>query len=158
MKLWRLLGAVLAVVALAGCAVGPVDAQRLQQSAADALPVADNAVRFVSPVEWHANTRGFSDARNLRMASYPKSGVIVLTNQSIYIEQWDSDRFSILKRIPIARLIEASIDTFGGGDRLVLQLDDYETHTFLFVDSFSIVVSRGKAREFWALMPSAIRK
>lgn len=82
----------------------------------------------------------------------------MLTPTSIYVEQWEDDRFKIIKRFAIDRIAEAQIDTFGLNEQLVLQFDDYETHSFTFTGIFGSAPDRGKAKEVLDLLPEGVKR
>jgi hypothetical protein len=117
-----------------------VNSDRLPSLAMQALPPDAGSMVQCSPGEWFPNVRGFNDVRSNPFAPVNRqAGVVVLTSDALYFEQWDAREkaYEVVKRIPVSVIRRVSVDAEGASRRVVIQNKD------LGYDSFGLTQAGG---------------
>lgn len=160
--MFRLFFFVFILVIMAGCAaIGPVGTQEYGQLVAKAVPKDDGQVIIYGPSNWHPNTRGFTAIRSSFLAgpSPATPGVLVLTSNSLIVEQWIDElkSFDVIKRIPYTELASASLDSYGASRRLVVRKKDLSYDSFEFTKVGGNLIDSAKTEEATELLRGLIK-
>lgn len=154
-----------AVLVFTGCSTrGPANSDQLPSLAAQALPEKDATPIHSAPGEWFPNVRGFNDIRSNPFSPVNRQvGVMVLTKEAIYFEQWSKTRkvYDVVKRIPLKRIQEVTIDTYGASRRIVVQLEDYSYDSFGLTQAGGLLVDKSETevmhRQLHKLLPDRVK-
>jgi hypothetical protein len=151
------------VACLTGCSTpaGPGPGEdfdaRLRQSVA---ATNSGPVRLAGEGMWHPSTRGFTTLRTMPVSQWPQEVLagIALTDTAIIVAQWapDSNRFEIVKRIDVADLREAWVDSFGRGRRLVVRRADLGYDSFTFMRHGTAMVDQDATEQALALLRARV--
>jgi hypothetical protein len=135
---WMLSG--IALFGIAGCAgsgYGPTYSPMYRQKVTASLPDQTGKIKMMGPAEWYPNTQGFNDLGGslLTTGTGWVRGILVITERDILLLQWNrrQERYRIMKVIPLEKMKEVSLDSFGLNRRIVIQEEDYTFHSFTFL-------------------------
>lgn len=147
---------------LAGCTTqGPAHSDQMPSLANQALPEKSTPMVHSAAGEWFPNVKGFNDVRSNPFSPVNRqAGVLVLTEDALFFEQWDSKtkNYSVVKRIPLSEIRAMTVDTYGASRRIVLQNQDYSYNSFGLTQAGGLLVDRGETdiivRELSKRLPS----
>lgn len=144
---------------MAGCAttIGPVSSPEFPELVAKATPKGAGEIRYYGSGSWYPNIRGFIDIRSGRLA-YPITGILVITKTAIFFQQWDkpTQKYEIIKLLPLSQITEVSLDTYGLNRRIVLRKKDYSFDTFNFTKAKGNFVDGTKVEEAFRFLKDQI--
>lgn len=160
--MFRLFFLVFVLVIMSGCAaIGPVGTPEYGQFVAKVVPKDDGQVFIYGPSNWLPNTRGYTALRSSFLARPSEAipGVLVLTSNSLIVEQWIDElkSFDVIKRIPYAELTSASLDSYGASRRLVVRKKDLSYDSFEFTKAGGNLIDSAKTEEAAELLRGLIK-
>jgi hypothetical protein len=166
---WRGLGIMrpgfalmLVICLIAGCAaIGPVSSPEFRHLVARAVPEEDGEVVLAGSGNWYPNIRGFTNVRSILLTDNIGGipGVLVLTSNSVLFEQWNekTQRFDVVKRLPLSEVREVSLDSYGVNRCLVVRKRDLSYDSFDFTQGSGAFIDASRAEEGYKFLQSRVR-
>lgn len=102
------------------------------------------------------NTKEFRFSADAQTPKIP--GVVVVTNKNILFEQWGgSTGLSIVKKIAIADILDASFITFGASGRMIIQSQENQYDSFAASETTGVISIRKGTEEMHQAVSSLLR-
>jgi len=146
------------VLILAGCAAsplfGPVSTPGFPHLVEGATSESDGEILMFGPGVWKPFQKEFNFSGQVR----EEKGIIVITDKSILIQQWDESisQFSINERLSLSDITNVYLDTFGRNRLVIVIWDESNFHSFQYTSNNGTFIDQPKTESLSKLLQSKL--